>query len=98
MAEATFQNGNQTVTATTGPATSWEAGDKARLYFDVFFTSKRSPIDKLYLVISGDTRDSTITVGEKTYGYILGICCDSKTKRASAIEAVSELVSQLASE
>jgi hypothetical protein len=37
-------------------------------------------------------------VGEKTYGYILGICCDSKTKRAAAFEAVRGLVSQLASE
>ena len=94
--QATFQNGNREVTATITGQSEWSKDAMSRIYFDLAFAgAKLDPIAKLYEVIEGATRDATITAGGRTFGYQQGICCDSKTKRASAVEAITSLVTQI---
>lgn len=95
--KTTFQNGNREVTVSIIGNADWSKGDLKRVYFDLSFEgAKLAPIDKIYEVISGGTADSTVVVAGRTFGYKLGICCDSKTKRAYAAEAVKSLVEQIA--
>lgn len=96
MTTATFQNGSREVTATTGEVSRWEKDDMVRDYIALSFEgAKLDPIAKLYEVIAGSTKDDTISVGDRTFGFQLGICCDSKTKRREASDAVEKLVSSL---
>lgn len=95
--QATFQNGNREVTVSIIGQAEWTKDAMKRVYFDLAFAgAKLDPIAKLYEVIEGSTRDGTITANGRTFGYQLGICCDSKTKRASAVEAITSLVTQIA--
>lgn len=95
-ASATFQNGNKEITVNIASETNrWENGDMIRDYFDLGFDDKRRPISKLYEVISGSTRDQVIEVNGRTFAYELGIDCNSKTKRRSAVEAIETLVKAL---
>ncbi|MCK9468128.1 MAG: hypothetical protein M0Q49_01815 [Porticoccaceae bacterium] len=94
--KATFQNGNREVTATITSTSEWSKDTMKRVYFGLAFEgSKLDPIAKLYEVIEGGTRDATIEFAARTFGYQLGICCDSKTKRREAIEAIESLVAQI---
>lgn len=94
-ASATFQNGNKEITVTASTASRWEKDDMARDYFELTSSDKREPISKLYEVISGGTRDAVVEHSGRTFAYQLGICCDTKTKRRAAIEAVESLVKEL---
>lgn len=92
----TFEFGNRTVTATLGDAASWETGDMSRTYYDVTFSgAKLPPLEKLYEVHAGATRDLTVVVGGRTFGFLPGICADSKKKRAAVSEAAHALVQEL---
>lgn len=94
--KATFKNGNREVTVTITGSNEWSKGAMTRIYFDLAFEgAKLDPIDKLYEVEEGCTRDKTVEVAGRTFGYQLGICCDSKTKRASALEAIEKLISMI---
>ena len=93
--KATFQNGNREVTVTATKGRTWEKDGMVRAYYDLVFDgAKLAPIDSVYEILSGETRDEKITIGGRTFGYKLGICCDSKTKRAAAAQAVAEIVAQ----
>lgn len=94
--QATFQNGNREVTVTIAGSSEWTKDTMIRVYFDLAFDgAKLAPISKLYEVIGGGTKDATITVAGRTFGYQLGICCDSKTKRVSAVDAIDALVKKI---
>lgn len=96
MNAATFQNGNKTLTITTGETRRWIKDSMIRDYITVECDdSKRAPVRALYEIIAGKTNDNILTVGGRTFGYDLGLCCDSKTKRRSAVEAIEELVAGL---
>jgi len=93
--KATFQNGSREVTVTASQGRTWEKDGMARIYYELAFDgAKLPPIDSLYEILSGETRDEKVAFGGRTFGYKLGICCDSKTKRASAAQAVAEMVAQ----
>lgn len=95
--QATFQNGNKEITITIVGQSAWEKDEMARVYFDLQSSDKkRDPIRKLYEVVKGDTRDDTIEVSGRTFGYELGICCDSKTKRREAEAGIRVLIEQIA--
>jgi hypothetical protein len=89
MQSISFENGNKTIEAKITSARMWRGGDNVRCYIDLEF-SKRKPIDSMYEVVEGGTRDKTITVGGRVFGYQLG-GCDSHTKRDHATEAVKNL-------
>jgi hypothetical protein len=96
MISSTFQNGNREVTVTIGGETVWKKDSMARVYFDLQFQgAKLDPIEKFYEVVSGTTQDNTIVAAGRTFGYKLGICCDSNSKKKEAVAAVTELVNQL---
>lgn len=89
----TFQHGNREVSVNITDSSIWEKDGMSRTYFDLdFVNAKLDPISKLYEIHSGGTRDDTMSVNGRTFGYQLGICCNSKTKRASAIEAIRSLL------
>ena len=92
--QAAFQNGNKEVTATINGRNEWSVDDKDRVYFEIGFDKKREPISKLYEVIQGGTRDATIEVEGRVFGYELS-GCDSKVKRREATAAVESLVEQI---
>ena len=88
-----FQHGNREVSVGITGSSTWEKDGMSRTYFNLHFVgAKLDPISKLYQIHSGGTRDETISVDGRTFGYQLGICCNSKTKRASAIEAIESLL------
>lgn len=87
--QVSFLNGVKTIEATITAARMWRGGSKVRCYIDLDF-SKRRPIDCMYVVVEGGTRDKTVTVGGQVFGYQLG-WCDSNTKRKHATEAVKNL-------
>lgn len=92
-ATTTFSHGNREVTMSISGAEKWEKADMSRTYFTLGFAgAKLAPIDKLYEVLAGGTKDDTIQVHGRTFGYQLGISCDSKTKRAAAIQAITDLL------
>src|SRR5690606_9779589 len=91
--KATFQNGNREVTVTVTGSSEWAKDAMTRIYFDLAFEgAKLAPIAKLYEIVEGGTRDATIEAAGRTFGYQLGICCDSKSKRREATEAVEALI------
>ena len=94
--KVTVQNGNKEVTITITGSNRWEGGANIRTYFDIEQDNKRSVISSLYEIIAGDTRDNTIEIAGRTFGYQLGLSCDSKTKRAAAVEAIESLITQIA--
>lgn len=92
-AKVTFSHGNREVTMSISGAEKWEKADMSRTYFTLAFAgAKLQPVDKLYEVLAGGTKDDTIEVHGRTFGYQLGISCDSKTKRAAAIQALTDLL------
>lgn len=92
-AKVNFSHGNREVTMSIGGAEKWEKATMSRTYFTLAFAgAKLPPVDKLYEVLAGGTKDDTIQVHGRTFGYQLGISCDSKTKRAAAIQAITELL------
>lgn len=95
MSKATFPHGNREVTATITGTEAWEKAGMSRVYINLAFTgAKLAPIDKLYEVLAGGTKDATVEVHGRTFGYQLGLSCDSKTKRAAAIEAITQLLTE----
>lgn len=95
MNTVTIQNGNIEVTVKIVGKSRWEHEGMVRDYLTLETHGKREPISKLYEIIEGGSRDHKITVRGRTYGYDLGICCDSKTKRRNAAQGVEKLVSAL---
>jgi hypothetical protein len=96
MAKVTLQNGNREITVTTGEVSRWEKDEMARDYIEISSSDrKRQPIAKLYEVIKGSTKDHTVEVNGRTFGYQYGSCCDSKTKRRSVDEAIEEIAAAL---
>ena len=94
---ATFAHGNREVIATITGTEAWEKAGMSRVYIDLSFSgAKLLPIDKLYEVLAGGTKDATIEVHGRTFGYQLGISCDSKTKRTAAIEAIKAMLDAFA--
>ena len=88
-----FQHGNREVSVSITGSSTWEKDGMSRTYFTLDFVgAKLDPISKLYEIHSGGTRDATISVDGRKFGYQLGISCDSKTKRASAIKAIESLL------
>jgi len=89
----TFQHGNREIWVNITGGNPWQKDGMSRTYFGLNFVgAKLDPISKLYEVHSGGTRDDTISVDGRIFGYQLGISCNSKTKRASAIEAIKALI------
>ena len=92
-----FQHGSREVSVSVTGASEWEKSAMKRTYLDLSFTgAKLPPIESLYEVTGGGTKDATITVHGRTFGYSLGISCDSKTKRAAAVVAIEELLAVFA--
>lgn len=99
MATVTFTHGNSETTQSVIKTNHWQAGENIRVYFELSSDAKTpKSITSLYQIVSGSTRDKTVTFGGRTYGYQLGVGFDSKTKRAAAAEAVLSLVKQIAEE
>lgn len=97
--KTTFQNGNREVTATIIGSNQWTKDNMSRVYFDIAFTgAKLDPIAKIYDIIEGPTKDATVEISGRVFGYQIGIGCDSKTKKASATEAAKDLISQIAAQ
>lgn len=94
-AQVTVQNGNKEVTITVTGARAWEGGENVRTYYDIEQDNRRSVLNSLYEVVQGSTRDSTIEVAGRTFGYQFGVDANSKTKRAAAIEAIESLITQI---
>lgn len=95
MEKVTFQNGNKEVEISVLGSADWSSGNKSRRYFELSCTGKRSPVSKLYEVLSGDTKDHTLTHGSRTFAFEYGIDANSKSKRKAVTEALAELVAKL---
>lgn len=96
QAQATFSHGNREVTVVVVGSSVWSKDAMQRSYFDLKFSGGRlEPIAKFYEVLEGTTRDDTFTVAGRTFGFQLGISCDSKTKRAAEAEAIKALIQQI---
>lgn len=93
--QVTVQNGNKEVTIKITGSNRWKGGENIRTYYDIEQDNKRSVINTLYEIHAGTTRDKTIEIAGRTFGYDLGIDCNSKTKRASAVEALESLITQI---
>lgn len=93
--KATFTNGNKEVTVTVTGGKEWSKEENKRVYFDLSCTGKRQPIDKLYEVVSGTTRDKSVSVNGRTFAYTYGADANSNTKRAEVDAAVLEIVSAM---
>jgi len=92
MSTVTFENGNKEVTMTITGSKVWEKEGSKRVYFDLSFTNKRSPVSKLYEVLEGSSRDHQITIDGRTFAYEYGIDANSNTKREAIDEAVAQIV------
>ena len=96
QAQATFSHGNREVTVVVVGSTAWSKDTMRRVYFELAFKgAKLDPIAKLYEVLGGATRDDSFEIAGRTFGFQLGISCDSKTKRAAAVEAIKALIQQI---
>lgn len=91
----TIENGNKILTLSISGESEWKNGDQARTYFEVPNSEKRCAVHKLYRIDSGTTRDKTMTVNGKVYGYELGVHCDSYKKREAAVEGIRKLLETL---
>lgn len=94
-AQTTVQNGNKEVTITITGGNCWEGGENVRTYYDIEQNNKRTVIGSLYEIHAGSTRDATMTICGRTFGYKLGIDCNSNTKQAAALEALESLITQI---
>ena len=94
MSSTTFDFGTKTVTLTLTAGSVWEKGDIKRVYHDIDVDGKANPLSKFYEVISGATKDKTISVNGRTFGYVYGFA-DSKSKRAAVDTAVADLAAQI---
>lgn len=94
-AQTTVQNGNKEVTIKITGARQWEGGENIRTYFDLDQNNKRIVIGSLYEILAGTTRDKTIEIAGRTFGYKLGIDCNSNTKQAAALEGIESLITQI---
>ena len=90
----TIQFGNKEITITLTAGSEWKAEGIERVYYDIEVDGKARPLAKFYEVISGATKDKTVTVGDRTFAYQYGFC-DSKTKRAAVDAAAAELAARL---
>lgn len=95
MTQVTSQNGTKEVEISIIGSSDWSGGDKKRRYFELRCTGKRSPVSKLYEVISGDTKDHTLSIGDRTFAFEFGIDANSKSKQKAVFEALTELVAKL---
>lgn len=93
--QVTVQNGNKEVTIKITGSNRWEGGENIRTYFDIEQDNKRSVINTLYEIHAGTTRDKTIEIAGRTFGYKLGIDCNSNTKQVAALEALESLITQI---
>lgn len=93
METVTFNFGTKKITLTAGEAKRWDGGESTRYYYELSYDGKHSPVNKLYLVSSGDTRDEKIVVGDRVFGY--EAFADSKTKREAIKRALTELCAKL---
>jgi len=93
---ATYECGTSTITTSITGSEMWTKENTSREYFTMTSSGKPTKsIEKLYRIIAGTTRDQTVQVNGVTYGYILGIDFNSKTKRSHGAAAVRELVEQI---
>lgn len=95
MAKVTLTNGNKEVTLSVVSFSEWASGDRKRVYYKLECTGKRDPIGSLYEILGGETKDQTVTVNGRKFGYQYGVDANSATKRAAIDAAVVELVSAL---
>ena len=94
MSKVIFKNGNREITLTVTDSNIWESGDKKRVYFN-FTTSTRNPLNKIYEVLEGGTRDKILQINGRTFAYSYGVDSNSGLKRARIEEAMEELFSKL---
>src|SRR5690625_488708 len=97
MLKTTVENGNKEVTITISEGQRWTGGDNERIYYDIKQDSKRNVLDKFYEVLQGTTRDATIEMNGRKFGYQFGVDANSNTKRRNAIEGIEDLVKQIVS-
>ena len=76
-----IQNGNKEIELAITGEHKWEGGGNIRIYYDVSTTGKRSIVSKFYKVVSGTTKDHTISVDGQTFAFEYGIDANSKTKK-----------------
>ncbi len=93
-ATTTVTLGTKTATIDVTGARDWTGGANKRRYFDLEMTGKGRPLSSLYEVVAGSTKDVTVTVDGRTFGYQYGHA-DSNTKRRLVDEAVRELAQQI---
>jgi len=92
----TYDCGNSEITTEIVGSTTWIKEGFNREYFDLQSTGKISKcIAKFYRVIEGSTNDANVTVSGQIFGYVLGLDFNSKTKKAKAKEAATELAAQV---
>jgi hypothetical protein len=92
----TYDCGNSEITTEIVGSAPWAKEGISREYFDLQSTGKITKcIQKFYRVIEGSTNDASVTVSGQTFGYVLGLDFNSKTKKAKAIEAVTDLAKQV---
>ena len=94
--QVTIENGNKEVTISITGSREWEGGDKERVYYDMSFSAKRTPVTKFYQIISGETRDHVFEIGGKKFGFEFGVDANSNSKKASVQAGLQELAKQLA--
>ena len=93
-ASTTIDFGNRTITVTVTPGKVWEKNGSARRYFDISVDGKANPLHSFYEVLSGTSRDETVSASGRSFGFVYGFC-DSKTKRKAAAEAAANLAAQI---
>ena len=93
--EVTYTNGNKQVTTTVTGTKEWTADTRVRVYYNLETTNKRRPIGAIYEVIAGGTRDCTLHVNGRTFGYQLGVDATSNSKRNDAFAAVQKLIDMI---
>ena len=92
----TYDCGNSEITTEIVGATAWTKEGFTREYFALQSTGKSTKcIQKFYRVIEGSTNDASVTVSGQTFGYVLGLDFNSKTKKAKARDAATDLAKQV---
>lgn len=91
--QVTIENGNKKVTITVTKSNTWNSGDKSRIYYDLEFTGKRTPVAKFYQIVAGSSTDHVFEVNGRKFGFEYGIDANSNEKKRQVDYGLEELAS-----
>jgi hypothetical protein len=94
----TIENGNKEVAMRIADFRKWDSDGKSRIYYELEFTGKRTPVAKFYQIVAGSSTDHVFEVNGRKFGFEYGIDANSNTKKQNVDYGLEELASLILDE